>query len=134
MDPNCLSANSNLQDKSRHVYFYLAIIIRRCKLIQEIFFVIIIIENNKMKISFGTSPNSNKKAGNTEPGQDTLNLDFDSFIIGLLTRLSARVSHISSKVYLEQCDVGISEARVLGVLNTESNIQAVRICKFTGNG
>ena len=67
-----------------------------------------------------------------ELGQVTLKLDFDIFVIGLLTRLAARVSHLSSKVYLDQCGVGISEARVLGMLNTESNIQAFRICEFTG--
>jgi DNA-binding MarR family transcriptional regulator len=77
-------------------------------------------------------PSSKRNAANTEFEQDALSLDFDSFIIGLLTRLSARVRHLSSKVYIDQCGVGISEARVLGVLRSKSDVQAARICEFAG--
>lgn len=63
---------------------------------------------------------------------NTLHLDLDRYVPGLLNFLSNKLSAGASKCYRERFGVGVVEWRMLSMLAVEEGITANRICQVIG--
>ena len=59
-------------------------------------------------------------------------LDLDTFVPGLITFISNKISTGASNTYRKLFGIGLPEWRVLAVLAVEPNITAYRICQIMG--